>query len=154
MNVVDVSNRAAEILLIEDNLGDVLLTKEAFRAAHFKYNLHIAKDGEEALQMLEKQGRFDNHPKPDLILLDLNLPKVDGREVLEKIKSNMILKDIPVIVLSGSEAESDITKCYDLHANSYIVKPENFDDFVEIVESIENYWFESRDCETVDKDVH
>lgn len=154
MNVIDVSGRAAEILLIEDNLGDVLLTKEAFREAHFKYNLHIAKDGAEALQMLEQQGRFNKIPKPDLILLDLNLPKIDGREVLEKIKSNVTLKDIPVIVLSGSDAESDITKSYDLHANSYIVKPDSFDDLVEIVASIENYWFEQQDTSSTDNTVH
>lgn len=154
MNVIDVSGRAAEILLIEDNLGDVLLTKEAFREAHFKYNLHIAKDGAEALQMLEQQGRFNKTPKPDLILLDLNLPKIDGREVLEKIKSNVTLKDIPVIVLSGSDAESDITKSYDLHANSYIVKPDSFDDLVEIVASIENYWFEQQDTSSTDNTVH
>lgn len=154
MNVIDVSDRAAEILLIEDNLGDVLLTKEAFRVAHFKYNLHIAKDGAEALQMLEKQGRFNKIPKPDLILLDLNLPKIDGREVLEKIKSNITLKDIPVIVLSGSDAESDITKSYDLHANSYIVKPDNFDDLVEIIASIENFWFEQQDSSSTDNTVH
>lgn len=154
MNVINVFDRAAEILLIEDNLGDVLLTKEAFRAVHFKYNLHIAKDGDEALQMLEQQGRFNKIPKPDLILLDLNLPKIDGRKVLEKIKSNITLRDIPVIILSGSDAESDITKSYDLHANSYVVKPDNFDDLVEIVASIENFWFEQQDCNPSKNTMH
>ncbi len=144
----------AEILLIEDNLGDVLLTKEAFRSTHFKYNLRVAKDGEEALRILNQEGEFNNLPLPDLILLDLSLPKIDGREVLEKIKKNSDLKDIPVIILSGSAAESDMTSSYDLHANSYVVKPDNFDDFKEIVASIENYWFNKLDTTTPDKTIH
>ncbi len=147
-------NRVAEILLIEDNLGDVLLTKEAFRSTHFKYNLRIAKDGDEALKMLSRQGQFNESPLPDLILLDLSLPKIDGREVLEKIKNNSTLKDIPVIILSGSAAESDMTSSYDLHANSYVVKPDNFDDLKEIVTSIENYWFNKQNHNTLDKTIH
>lgn len=141
MNLINVTNRAAEIMLVEDNLGDVYLTKEAFKSAHFKYNLHIAKDGDEALQMLNKKGSFKKVPKPDLILLDLNLPKVDGRELLEIIKSDKKLKNIPVIILSGSATDTDITTSYNLHANSYLVKPDNFDDYKEIITSIENYWF-------------
>ncbi len=154
MNIINVPNKTADILLIEDNPGDVLLIKEAFRTAQFKYNLHIAKDGDEALKMLGQQGIFDNFPKPDLILLDLNLPKVDGREVLEKLKSDMTLKDIPVIVLSGSDAEADITTSYDLHANSYVIKPDNFDDLKEIIVSIENFWFGQQGYESAGNNVH
>lgn len=154
MNSINTKNKIAEILLIEDNLGDVLLTKEAFRATHFKYNLRVAKDGDEALKILSRQGEFNQSPLPDLILLDLSLPKIDGREVLEKIKTNSELKDIPVIILSGSAAESDMTTSYDLHANSYVVKPDNFEDFKEIVASIENYWFEKKNINPKDKTIH
>ena len=122
-----------------------MLTKEAFRSTHFKYNLRVAKDGDEALKILNRQGKFNESPLPDLILLDLSLPKIDGREVLEKIKTNTELKDIPVIILSGSAAETDMTTSYDLHANSYVVKPDNFEDLKEIVASIENYWFEKEE---------
>jgi len=154
MNSINIKNKAAEILLIEDNLGDVLLTKEAFRSTHFKYNLRVAKDGDEALKILSRQGKFNQSPLPDLILLDLSLPKVDGREVLEKIKTNTELKDIPVIILSGSAAETDMTTSYDLHANSYVVKPDNFEDFKEIVASIENYWFEKEELTPKGKTIH
>jgi len=151
MNNNDVT---AEILLIEDNIEDVLLTKEAFSLTHFKYNLRVAKDGDEALRILNRSGEFNNTPLPDLILLDLNLPKLDGREVLEKIRNHQELKDIPVIILSGSAAETDMTSCYDLHANSYVVKPDSFEDFKEIAESIVNYWFEKQDISTEDKTIH
>jgi len=154
MNSINTKNNTAEILLIEDNLGDVLLTKEAFRSTHFKYNLRVAKDGDEALKILTRQGKFSQAPLPDLILLDLSLPKIDGREVLEKIKTNAELKDIPVIILSGSAAEKDITTSYDLHANSYVVKPDNFEDFKEVVASIENYWFEKEELNPIDKTIH
>lgn len=154
MNVKHNKNDSAEILLIEDNIGDVLLTKEAFRTTHFKYNLRVAKDGEEALKLLNKQGKYIDNPLPDLILLDLSLPKIDGREVLEKIKSNHKLKDIPVIILSGSAADSDMTSSYDLHADSYVVKPDNFDDFKEIATSIENYWFGKQSLDLFKKTIH
>ncbi len=154
MSTINVSNKTAEILLIEDNPGDILLTKEAFRNTHFKHNLRIARDGNEALEILSRQGEFNDFPLPDLILLDLSLPKIDGREVLEKIKKDTNLKDIPVIILSGSAAESDMTSSYDLHANSYVVKPDNFDDFKEIITSIENYWFEKQDSNINDKTIH
>lgn len=154
MSPFNSKEKTAEILLIEDNLGDILLTKEAFRSTHFKHNLRIARDGNEALKILSRKGEFNNLPLPDLILLDLSLPKIDGREVLEKIKTNIELKDIPVIILSGSAAESDMTSSYDLHANSYVVKPDNFDDFKEIVASIENYWFGKEDYYTKSKTVH
>ena len=154
MITIETKNKTAEILLVEDNLGDVLLTKEAFRGSHFKYNLRIAKDGDEALKILNQQGEFNNLPLPDLILLDLNLPKTDGREVLEIIKKNIELRDIPVIILSGSDRESDMTSSYDLHANSYVVKPDSFEGFKEIVASIENYWFKNQDSNTIDKTIH
>ncbi|MBT8125222.1 MAG: response regulator [Gammaproteobacteria bacterium] len=154
MNSINAKNKTAEILLIEDNVGDVLLTKEAFRSTQFKYNLRVAKDGDEALKILNRQGKFNESPLPDLILLDLSLPKIDGREVLEKIKTNAKLKDIPVIILSGSAAETDMTTSYDLHANSYVVKPDNFEDFKEIVASIENFWFENKELHPKDKTFH
>ena len=154
MSVIPTREKIAEILLIEDNVGDVLLTKEAFRHTHFKYNLRIAKDGDEALKILNRSGIDNEFPLPDLILLDLSLPKIDGREVLERIKSNSDLKDIPIIILSGSDAESDMTSSYNLHANSYVVKPDNFDDFKEIVASIENFWFEKYTSTTSDKTLH
>ena len=154
MNLINTKDKIAEILLIEDNAGDVLLTKEAFRHTHFKYNLRVARDGDEALKILNRQGKYNSSPMPDLILLDLNIPKIDGIEVLEKIKTNSELKDIPVIILSGSQAESDMTSSYDLHANSYVIKPDNFDDFKEIIASIENYWFEKYDSNKEDKTLH
>ena len=154
MNSVNAKNKTAEILLIEDNVWDVLLTKEAFRSTQFKYNLRVAKDGDEALKILNRQGKFNESPLPDLILLDLSLPKIDGREVLEKIKTNAKLKDIPVIILSGSAAETDMTTSYDLHANSYVVKPDNFEDFKEIVASIENFWFKKNELQLKDKTIH
>ena len=154
MSIISTKDKAAEILLIEDNLGDVLLTKEAFRHTHFKYNLRVAKDGDEALKILNQKDQFKECPLPDLILLDLSLPKIDGREVLERIKSNMNLKNIPVTILSGSDAESDMTSSYDLHANSYVVKPDNFDDFKEIAASIENFWFEKQAPTLPSKSFH
>ena len=154
MSKISTKEKIAEILLIEDNVGDVLLTKEAFRHTHFKYNLRIAKDGAEALKILNRKGKYNGTPLPDLILLDLSLPKVDGREVLEKIKSNTNLREIPVIILSGSEAESDMTSSYNLHANSYVVKPDNFDDFKEIATSIENFWFEKHQSKFSEKTIH
>ena len=154
MNSSNGKEKTAEILLIEDNKGDVLLTQEAFRFTQFKYNLRVAKDGDEALKILSRKGEFCNSPLPDLILLDLSLPKIDGREVLEKIKTSQELKDIPVIILSGSATESDMTSSYDLHANSYVVKPDNFDDFKEIATSIENYWFEKQEVNYSTKTIH
>lgn len=154
MNTINTDNRIAEILLIEDNIGDVLLTKEAFRTTHFKYNLRVAKDGEEALNILSRKGKFNKDPLPDLILLDLSLPKIDGKEVLEKIKTSNELKNIPIIILSGSEAESDMTTSFDLHANSYVVKPDNFDDFKEIVASIENFWFKKQELNESNPTIH
>ncbi len=135
------SGRPVEILLVEDNPGDIVLTKEAFRRAKIRNNLHVAEDGEKALLMLNKEGAYADLSTPDLILLDLNLPKVDGKEVLEKVKSSEKLRRIPVVVLSSSQAEQDINQSYDLHANSYVTKPVDMDKLSQIVQSIESFWF-------------
>ncbi len=132
--------RLAEILLVEDNEGDVELTKEAFEEAKFRNNLHIAEDGDLALDYLLKRNGNENATTPDIILLDLNLPGTDGREVLETIKSDSKLKRIPVIVLTSSKADKDIIESYDLHANCYIVKPVNAAKFIEVVQHVENFW--------------
>lgn len=133
--------RAIEILLVEDNPGDVILTEEAFSSAKISNNLHVVRDGEEALAYLNREVGFEEAIRPDLILLDLNLPKIDGREVLDQVKSSGDLKRIPVVVLTSSEAEQDIVKTYNLHANSYIVKPISLDQFVRVVTAVENFWF-------------
>ena len=137
---LDSQGRSAELLLVEDNYGDVLLTREACQNAKMPNNLTVAGDGEEALAMLRREGRYAGHPRPDLILLDLNLPRMDGREVLQTIKSDPALQRIPIIVLTSSAAEIDVLKSYDLKANSYIVKPVDFDRLQEIVASIESFW--------------
>ena len=135
------SGRPIEILLVEDNPGDVILTEEAFTEAKIWNNLHVVNDGEQALSYLKKREGFENAVRPDLILLDLNIPKIDGREVLDRVKSTESLKRIPVVVLTSSEAEQDIIKTYDLHANSYVVKPIDLDQFVNVVKAVENFWF-------------
>ena len=132
--------RAIEVLLVEDNPGDVRLTREAFREANRAINLHVACDGVEAMAFLRKQGIQANVPRPDLILLDLNLPRMDGREVLAQIKADESLKTIPTIILTTSDAEGDIVKSYQLQANSYISKPVEFDAFDTLVKSINDYW--------------
>ncbi|CAN5391571.1 response regulator [soil metagenome] len=128
------------ILLVEDNPGDVRLTEEAFKLAKNANKLYIAKDGIEALAFLNHEGTFINVPRPDLILLDLNLPRMDGRELLARIKKDKELRTIPVIILSTSEADTDILSCYNFHANCYIKKPMDFDKFSEIVHHIEYFW--------------
>ena len=131
----------AEILLIEDNPADVMLTIEAFKECTEKHVVKTVKDGIEALKYLYNQDEYINALKPDLILLDLNLPRKDGREVLSVIKSDEYLRDIPVLVLSTSKNEEDILNCYKLKANSYITKPVDLDQFINIVKSIEKFWF-------------
>jgi chemotaxis family two-component system response regulator Rcp1 len=133
-------NIPVEILLVEDNQADVRLTIEALKEGRIANNLSVARDGLEALAFLRKTGKFSNAPDVDLILLDLNLPKKDGREVLADIKSDPRLRRIPVVVMTTSKAEEDILKCYDLHANSYVVKPIDLDKFIEVVKAIEEYW--------------
>ncbi len=129
-----------EILLVEDNPGDVRLTKEALKEGKVNNNLNVAMDGVEALAFLRKEGEFSNVPTPDLILLDLNLPKKDGREVLADIKEDSTLKRIPVVILTTSTAEEDIFKTYDLHANCYITKPVDLEQFIKVVKSIDEFW--------------
>ena len=129
-----------EILLVEDSPGDVRLTKEALRDAKVRNNLHVALDGMEATGFLRQQGKHTNAPRPDLILLDLNLPKKGGRTVLEEIKLDPSLKSIPVVILTTSAAEEDILRSYQLHANCYITKPVDLDQFLKVVRTIDNFW--------------
>ena len=130
-----------EILLVEDNPGDVRLMKEALKECKQSNILHVAKDGVEAMNFLRNQGTYRNAVRPDIIILDLNLPKKDGREVLAEVKEDKNLKRIPVVILTTSRSESDILRSYDLHANCYINKPVDLDEFVNVVKSIEDFWF-------------
>ena len=136
------SSRATpvEILLVEDNPGDVRLTKEALKEGKVYSNLHWAKDGVEALEFLRRQGKFADVPRPDIILLDLNLPKKDGREVLSEIKNDDDLKRIPVVILTTSKAEEDVLRSYQLHANCYVTKPVDLEKFIVVVQSIDRFW--------------
>ncbi|CAN5907315.1 response regulator [soil metagenome] len=129
-----------EILLVEDNPGDVRLTEEALREGKVKNRLHVARDGVEAIEFLRRQGKFADATRPDLVLLDLNLPRKDGREVLAEIKNDPELKTLPVVVLTTSSAEADILRTYSLHANCYIQKPVDLDQFVQVVKSIDDFW--------------
>jgi chemotaxis family two-component system response regulator Rcp1 len=129
-----------EVLLVEDSPGDVRLTREALKDAKVHINLHIASDGIEAMAFLKREGHYVTVPRPDLILLDLNLPKKDGREVLEEIKRNPVLKSIPVVILTTSASEADILRSYLLHANCYITKPVDLKGFLDVVKSIDNFW--------------
>ena len=131
---------AIEILLVEDNPGDVELTREALNTAKVSNRLHVVDDGAEAVDFLFKRGRFADAPRPDIILLDLNLPKKDGRQVLSEIKAEPGLAQIPVVVLTTSQAEEDVVRAYQLHANCYISKPVDFKRFLRIVASIEEFW--------------
>jgi len=128
--------------MAEDNPGDVTLTRKALEEGKLANNLHVVNDGVEAIAYLNGEGEYADRPRPDLILLDLNMPRKDGREVLEDIKSDDDLKRIPVVVLTSSEAEEDVAKSYELHANAYLTKPIDFDGFLEIVGSLEEFWLE------------
>jgi two-component system, chemotaxis family, response regulator Rcp1 len=138
---VECQGRPAELLLVEDNYGDVLLTREAFRNGRLSNNLAVAGDGEVAMAMLRREGAHAGQARPDLILLDLNLPRMDGREVLQALKTDPDLQSIPVIVLTSSKAEIDILKSYQLNANGYIVKPVTFERLQEIVALVQAFWF-------------
>jgi CheY-like chemotaxis protein len=131
---------SVEVLLVEDSPGDVRLTQEAFRDADPSIHLHVASDGVEAMAFLRHQGSYSHAPRPDIILLDLNLPKMDGREVLAHIKSDHSLKMIPTVILTTSDAEADIAKCYQLHANCYLKKPVQLEEFEGLVKSISDFW--------------
>lgn len=130
-----------DILLVEDNPGDIRLTKEALKESKMANNLHVAIDGVEAIDFLRKRGRFFNSPTPDLILLDLNLPRKGGIEVLAEIKANGQMKVIPTVVLTTSQSEKDILKSYELHVNCFVTKPVEFDAFMTVIKSIEDFWF-------------
>ena len=133
--------RSAQVLLIEDNPGDVLLIREALRHSRVGNVLHVVEDGAEALRFLRQESRYRNQAHPDLIILDLNIPKRDGREVLAEIKSDAELRRIPVVILTTSDTDDDVLQAYSLHANCYITKPVDFDKFMEIVRFIEIFWF-------------
>lgn len=129
-----------DILLVEDDPGDVLMTQEAFEHHKIRNSLHVVSDGVEALQFLRGEAPYEGMPRPGLILLDLNLPKKDGRDVLAEIKAEPALRSIPVVVLTTSEAEEDILRSYDLHANAYVTKPVDFERFVEVVRQIDEFF--------------
>lgn len=131
-----------DILLVEDNPGDIRLTQEAFKEGEVLKTLHVVKDGVEALNFLRKKGEYADVPTPDIILLDLNLPRKDGREVLAEVKSDDLLRFIPVIVLTTSDSDQDITKAYSLYANCFITKPVDLEQFIFIIRQIEIFWFQ------------
>jgi two-component system, chemotaxis family, response regulator Rcp1 len=132
--------KAIDILLVEDNPGDVRLTREALKEGKVLNTLHVVGDGIEALEFLRHEGKYEKSAHPDIILLDLNLPRKDGREVLAEIKQDDDLKRIPVVILTSSKADEDVLKSYNLHANCYITKPLDFFQFTRVVQSIENFW--------------
>ena len=134
------ATKVVEILLIEDNIGDARLAQEALRDAKVRNRLHWASDGIEGLAFLRREGKHASAPRPDLVLLDLNLPRKDGREVLSEIKSDQKLKCIPVVILTTSQAEEDILRAYHLNANCYISKPVDLDQFMKVVKTIEDFW--------------
>jgi len=133
-------NRPVEILLVEDNPGDERLTREALKEGKVYSNLHWVTDGVQAMEFLRRQGKYKDVPRPDIILLDLNLPKKDGREVLQDIKNDGELKRIPVVVLTTSKAEEDVLRTYNLHANCYVTKPVDLEKFIVVVKSIDRFW--------------
>lgn len=134
--------RAIDILLVEDDPGDELITREAFEHNKLNNRLHVARDGEEGLNYLYQRGEYEHAPRPDLILLDLNLPKYDGRQLLQKIKSDPDLSRIPVVVLTTSSAEEDILRSYKLHANAYVTKPVDLDQFMNAVRQIDEFFLQ------------
>lgn len=140
MNVIGKDGGPVVVLLVEDSAGDVRLTQEAFRDANRSIHLHVVSDGVEAMAFLRHEGVHGQAPRPDLILLDLNLPKMDGRTVLAQIKRDDALKTIPIVILTTSEAEADIVKSYQLHANCYLSKPVQLDEFENLVKSINEFW--------------
>ena len=132
--------RQIEVLLVEDDPGDVLMTREAFEAHKLTNRLHVVQDGADAMAFLRREGEYASAPRPDLVLLDLNLPRMDGREVLEAIKTDPSLANIPVVVLTTSEAEEDVLRSYSLHANAYVTKPVDFERFIDVVRQIDDFF--------------
>lgn len=141
MSAIHITGTAIQVLLVEDNPGDVRLTREAFKDAKVHLQMHVVNDGFEAIEFVKRRGEYENCPRPDLILLDLNLPRKDGRDVLAEIKSDPALKSIPVVILTTSASDVDIERSYLLHANCYISKPVDLDGFLTVVRSIDNFWF-------------
>jgi CheY-like chemotaxis protein len=140
MKTIGTDAAPIEVLLVEDSLGDVRLTQEAFKDAKVHINLHVAPDGAEAMAFLKREGKYASVARPDLILLDLNLPKKDGRRVLEEIKESVTLRTIPVVILTTSASEADVLRSYHLHANCYITKPVDLEGFLKVVKSIDQFW--------------
>jgi chemotaxis family two-component system response regulator Rcp1 len=136
------NNGVIDILLVEDNPGDIRLTREVFKEGKVRNNLHVCCDGEEAMDYLQLRGKYTNAVRPDLVLLDLNLPRKDGRQVLEEVKQDPVLRTIPIVILTTSGAEQDILRSYNLHANCYITKPVDLNQFVRVVNYIQDYWLE------------
>jgi CheY-like chemotaxis protein len=147
------ANPPIEILLVEDNAGDIRLTLEAFQEAKLPSHVSVVRDGEEALAFLRKQGPYAGAPRPEFILLDLNMPRKDGREVLREVKTDPDLKTIPIIVLTTSVAPADVAKSYDLHANCYIQKPADYDDFLELIRQLDSLWFSIVEVPPVTKEA-
>jgi len=141
MPAIHISGTAIQVLLVEDNPGDVRLTREAFKDAKVHLQMHVVNDGVEALDFLNRRGDYENSPRPDLILLDLNLPRKDGRDVLAEVKADPALKSIPVVILTTSASDVDIESSYLLHANCYISKPVDLEGFLTVVRSIDSFWF-------------
>jgi CheY-like chemotaxis protein len=140
MGTTATSRKPIDILLVEDNAGDVVLTREAFDELDIPPALHVARDGDETLDFLYQRGQHESARRPDLILLDLNMPGRNGKEVLAAIKDEQSLRVIPVVILTSSEAENDVAQCYGLHASAYVVKPVNLDDFQRVVKAVEAFW--------------
>jgi len=134
------AEREIQVLLVEDDPGDVLMTREAFEDYKVHNQLHVVNDGEQAMAFLRQEGEYADLPRPDLVLLDLNLPRMDGRQVLDAIKSDPELSSIPVVVLTTSEAEDDVLRSYSLHANAYVTKPVDFERFIEVVRQIDDFF--------------
>ena len=134
------TTRNIEILLVDDNVGDVVLTKEALKSASFTNRVSTAHDGVEAIEFLHRRGKFENAPKPDLVLLDINMPRKNGCEVLNEIRHDEELKLLPVIILTSSEAEDDIRRAYELHANCFVTKPVDLDEMVKVVHAVDHFW--------------
>jgi chemotaxis family two-component system response regulator Rcp1 len=140
MKTIGTDAAPIQLLLVEDSPGDVRLTREAFKDAQIHITLHVAPDGVDAMAFLKREGKHAGAPRPDLILLDLNLPKKDGRRVLEEIKGSVTLRTIPVVILTTSASEADVLRSYHLHANSYITKPVSLEGFLKVVQSIDQFW--------------
>ena len=140
MSAVRESGTPIEVLLVEDDPGDVLMTREAFEDNKVANTLHVVSDGAEAMEFLRKEGSYAGAPTPDLVLLDLNLPRMDGREVLAEVKADERLRQIPIVVLTTSEAEEDVLRSYALHANAYVTKPVDFERFIEVVRKIDEFF--------------